>query len=175
MTALLGSLVPTTSPVSTVVLEAAETQRHHLAELTSEDELVEQSANGPELHLEVYKSGDHRTVACGAHGEAVARVFHREDGLAVDGEAVALLPLHDLLIEGAKTSVAVPPGTDALAGLCRGVGFRDGRGPLADRAEVGEDPTDLIHRCVDLYPESTEGRPWGQSLKKPSGAPLNLG
>ena len=24
-------------------------------------------------------------------------------------------------------------------------------------------------------PESTEGRPWGQSLKKPSGAPLNLG
>ena len=25
------------------------------------------------------------------------------------------------------------------------------------------------------YPESTEGRPWGQSLKKPSGAPLNLG
>ena len=26
-----------------------------------------------------------------------------------------------------------------------------------------------------LKPESTEGRPWGQSLKKPSGAPLNLG
>ena len=25
------------------------------------------------------------------------------------------------------------------------------------------------------YPESTEGRPWGQSLKKPSGAALNLG
>ena len=24
-------------------------------------------------------------------------------------------------------------------------------------------------------PESTEGRPWGQSLKKPEGAPLNLG
>ena len=24
-------------------------------------------------------------------------------------------------------------------------------------------------------PESTEGRPWGQSLKKPAGAPLNLG
>ena len=23
-------------------------------------------------------------------------------------------------------------------------------------------------------PESTEGRPWGQSLKKPEGAPLNL-
>ena len=25
------------------------------------------------------------------------------------------------------------------------------------------------------YPESTEGRPWGQPLKKPEGAPLNLG
>ena len=24
-------------------------------------------------------------------------------------------------------------------------------------------------------PESTEGRPWGQPLKKPEGAPLNLG
>ena len=24
-------------------------------------------------------------------------------------------------------------------------------------------------------PESTEGRPWGQRLKKPAGAPLNLG
>ena len=26
-----------------------------------------------------------------------------------------------------------------------------------------------------LNPESTEGRPWGQPLKKPAGAPLNLG
>ena len=25
------------------------------------------------------------------------------------------------------------------------------------------------------YPESTEGRPWGQPLKKPAGAALNLG
>ena len=30
--------------------------------------------------------------------------------------------------------------------------------------------------CLTLSkPESTEGRPWGQPLKKPSGAPLNLG
>ena len=28
---------------------------------------------------------------------------------------------------------------------------------------------------VVLKPESTEGRPWGQPLKKPAGAPLNLG
>ena len=26
-----------------------------------------------------------------------------------------------------------------------------------------------------VYPESTEGRPWGQPLKKLEGAPLNLG
>ena len=26
-----------------------------------------------------------------------------------------------------------------------------------------------------IKPESTEGRPWGQPLKKPAGAPLNLG
>ena len=31
------------------------------------------------------------------------------------------------------------------------------------------------HTDPPLKPESTEGRPWGQSLKKPSGAPLNLG
>ena len=28
---------------------------------------------------------------------------------------------------------------------------------------------------TSFKPESTEGRPWGQSLKKPEGAPLNLG
>ena len=27
----------------------------------------------------------------------------------------------------------------------------------------------------EVKPESTEGRPWGQRLKKPAGAPLNLG
>ena len=26
-----------------------------------------------------------------------------------------------------------------------------------------------------LNPESTDGRPWGQPLKQPEGAPLNLG
>ena len=28
---------------------------------------------------------------------------------------------------------------------------------------------------IKAKPESTEGRPWGQPLKKPAGAPLNLG
>ena len=27
----------------------------------------------------------------------------------------------------------------------------------------------------EFNPESTDGRPWGQALKKPEGAPLNLG
>ena len=30
-------------------------------------------------------------------------------------------------------------------------------------------------RQAEVKPESTEGRPWGQPLKKPAGAPLNLG
>ena len=30
-------------------------------------------------------------------------------------------------------------------------------------------------KCHLLKPESTEGRPWGQPLKKAEGAPLNLG
>ena len=31
-----------------------------------------------------------------------------------------------------------------------------------------------VHHCTP-NPESTEGRPWGQPLKKAEGAPLNLG
>ena len=35
---------------------------------------------------------------------------------------------------------------------------------------------DIKHATkIPRKPESTEGRPWGQPLKKPSGAPLNLG
>ena len=33
----------------------------------------------------------------------------------------------------------------------------------------------LERLAVPSKPESTEGRPWGQPLKKPAGAPLNLG
>ena len=32
-----------------------------------------------------------------------------------------------------------------------------------------------VQRLCPPKPESTEGRPWGQPLKKPAGAPLNLG
>ena len=49
----------------------------------------------------------------------------------------------------------------------------------------GADPVGglLVHRDGDVLrsemtmakPESTEGRPWGQPLKKLEGAPLNLG
>ena len=36
-------------------------------------------------------------------------------------------------------------------------------------------PVILAGGLVTTNPESTEGRPWGQPLKKPAGAPLNLG
>ena len=62
-------------------------------------------------------------------------------------------------------------------------------------SEIIEHPTEFIHYLTRrlqandivqlrlfneldffmLYPESTEGRPWGQPLKKPAGAALNLG
>ena len=45
-----------------------------------------------------------------------------------------------------------------------GYAFVDGGIFFRRRADVGR-----------LKPESTEGRPWGQPLKKPEGAPLNLG
>ena len=41
--------------------------------------------------------------------------------------------------------------------------------------EKGETKARRPKKGKALKPESTEGRPWGQSLKKPSGAPLNLG
>ena len=34
---------------------------------------------------------------------------------------------------------------------------------------------DGLRQVVSSKPESTEGRPWGQPLKKPAGAALNLG
>ena len=58
----------------------------------------------------------------------------------------------------------------------------------SDVAKPGLDEYSSVKRTVDdlmgandpsaideSKPESTEGRPWGQPLKKPAGAPLNLG
>ena len=47
---------------------------------------------------------------------------------------------------------------------------------LDDRipSNVQRDLADMGHP-IEPKPESTEGRPWGQPLKKPEGAPLNLG
>ncbi len=44
----------------------------------------------------------------------------------------------------------------------------------ADKLLLGK-ITDVLHLLKITKPESTEGRPWGQPLKKPAGAPLNLG
>ena len=38
-----------------------------------------------------------------------------------------------------------------------------------------EDMKKIFEPLFTTKPESTEGRPWGQPLKKPAGAPLNLG
>ena len=39
----------------------------------------------------------------------------------------------------------------------------------------GDDEVTSPTGTSEPKPESTEGRPWGQPLKKPAGAPLNLG
>ena len=43
----------------------------------------------------------------------------------------------------------------------------------ADTSGIAD--TDGLTSATFSYPESTEGRPWGQPLKKPEGAPQNLG
>ena len=49
-----------------------------------------------------------------------------------------------------------------------GVATGTGQGPVRPYRRLGDVP-----RVVK--PESTEGGPWGQPLKQPEGAPLNLG
>ncbi len=51
-----------------------------------------------------------------------------------------------------------------------GPGLRTGPG-RGYKNRIGGCPV----RLAPGKPESTEGRPWGQPLKKPEGAPLNLG
>ena len=45
----------------------------------------------------------------------------------------------------------------------------------AAAVSLGGDSSCALTPSGSLKPESTEGRPWRQPLKKPSGAPLNLG
>ena len=45
---------------------------------------------------------------------------------------------------------------------------------ITGQASVGQDFEEVAQDGL-ANPESTEGRPWGQPLKKPAGAPLNLG
>ena len=63
---------------------------------------------------------------------------------------------------GDVTSVGTPKAGVFSEGAARVVATS-----LIAELQGGEQPSP--------YPESTEGRPWGQPLKKPAGAPLNLG
>ena len=47
---------------------------------------------------------------------------------------------------------------------------------VAVTGEWGSGKTSVLNMVAEtLKPESTDGRPWGQPLKQPEGAPLNLG
>ena len=47
--------------------------------------------------------------------------------------------------------------------------------PVESDGAIGASESIGVLEPRAVKPESTEGRPWGQPLKKPSGAPLNLG
>ena len=44
-----------------------------------------------------------------------------------------------------------------------------------DGLRLGRKSISALISLLETKPESTEGRPWGQPLKKAAGAPLNLG
>ena len=75
---------------------------------------------------------------------------------------------YDLLLKGGEV---IDP-SQTIRGV-RDVAFQGG----TVAAVMPDIPGDEANEVIDVTgkPESTEGRPWGQSLKKPSGAPLNLG
>ncbi len=54
-------------------------------------------------------------------------------------------------------------------------GDLDQSAPIQTQDEIGVLAGNFNLMTDRLKPESTEGRPWGQPLKKPAGAPLNLG
>ena len=71
------------------------------------------------------------------------------------------------------------PGVAALGGIIYAVGGGTGCGVFTNVVEA-YDPTvgaggTWTTKTSMSKPESTERRLWGQSLKKPEGAPLNLG
>ena len=61
-------------------------------------------------------------------------------------------------------------GVDGQGGL-----FQADHAQQAGLACLGEYHGGVELQSLQPYPESTERRLWGQSLKKPEGAPLNLG
>ena len=89
--------------------------------------------------------------------------------------ATTTLRVGDGVIVG--TGVAAEEVVAVVAAMTRGVGVEVGPivligvtlGVSAPQARI------IIRNPTSTNPESTEGRPWGQPLKKPAGAPLNLG
>ena len=97
----------------------------------------------------------------------------------------AVSPSWGLLTQCLMGSLLVVAGTKGLEGslLLQPVGLGWARGLRLQRPVESFQPPVLFRMSglgalwedPQLKPESTEGRPWGQSLKKPEGGPLNLG
>ena len=74
---------------------------------------------------------------------------------------------------------SVMGGGDRLREKYRGCLTPGQRDRLQDFVRAGKGSARVVIRAQILLktakPESTEERPWGQPLRKPEGAPLNLG
>ena len=117
----------------------------------------------------------------------------RGEGRAVEAAQMAVKsPLLDVSLEGAKRILFVITGGSTMT-------LKEVEEAATVIEEIADDEADVFFGTVkdpklddELKitliatgfpleeppkdnPESTEGRPWGQPLKKPAGAPLNLG
>ena len=64
---------------------------------------------------------------------------------------------------------------DSQGRILAGTGYESPHPGLAAGRDISGSAVWAQAKTLPSKPESTEGRPWGQPLKKPAGAPLNLG
>ena len=103
------------------------------------------------------------------------------------GEPGTEITLYQAVLKGSKFDLVLQKGTELgvevhpsqvrtwRRALIEGAGGIFGADQDGDRKAEEALIAQLYQHIGQLKPESTEGRPWGQPLKKPAGAPLNLG
>ncbi len=134
----------------------------------SRKELLDLSLRNPLLNYRPLRARGVEMV-----GENAAQVFKT---LVADGRPMSFLPGRES--PGVQSEWTDEDGFNA--GQPEDVTAAPIRTDQSDRRlQTAETSENLQKRLLNTYrlanPESTEGRPLGQPLKKPEGAPLNLG